>query len=815
MPGNLDVALRIRADLSRAQQGLRELDRRLDGITASGRQAGRSMAGTARQVDRLDDAAGGASRRLTALRGGFVALGGLAAVRVLGDLVDGVARAGIELERLESRFRFATGSIAAGARELNFVRGEAARLGIDFGAAANAYSGLAAAAKGTRLTLEDTRQIFLGVAEAARVMGLDAEQTNGALLALEQILSKGKVSAEELRGQLGERLPGAFQIAARAMGVTTAELDRMLARGELVAEEFLPRFAAELRATFADDVPDAARTAAAEFARLANAIEELEQAVARSGLLALLGEAARLVAEILDRIGQGRRQGDLLGQFEELLELRGTTVPQPDSEAGRALMARIGARMDELETFLGQLSAEEAQLAAQLRDAFAARNAPLGDLINEFIARSANAPGRRLATDGAPAPAAAPAPDSESAAEKAAERAQQRIVAIEREEIDARLRLQQDFIALSLRREQRRIDEINALEQAGAVGGQAAERVRTAVRARGVAERARLASEAAAKELAREREITDAVKREHEARTRAADRARGELAVLERALLDPYERAVAEVRAWEAETVAAFERAGLSAEEYGETVAETVAERLARAAEEEAERRLRASTDWRAGAVRALRDYAAAATSAQVDAESATVSALGTMEDALVEFVTKGKVSFRSLTDSIVSDLARIAVQRSITGPLAGALGGLFGGGSQGGLSGSLIGRALAHGGGVVGDLRRYRTGVDPGVFAGARRYHRGGIVDGLRPEEIPIIARRGETIRTPEQERALASREAPRVEINFVNRGTAQREAGPPQTHFDGERLVIGVVVDDLDRGGPIRRSLQSLGVR
>ena len=59
-------------------------------------------------------------------------------------------------------------------------------------------------------------------------MHLSAYESEGAFKALEQMLSKGKVSAEELRGQLGERIPGAFQIAARAMGMTTSELDKFM-----------------------------------------------------------------------------------------------------------------------------------------------------------------------------------------------------------------------------------------------------------------------------------------------------------------------------------------------------------------------------------------------------------------------------------------------------------------------------------------------------------------------------------------------------------------------------------------------------------
>jgi tape measure domain-containing protein len=73
---------------------------------------------------------------------------------------------------------------------------------------------------------------------------------DGVFLALGQMISKGKVQAEELRGQLGERLPGAFNLAARAMGVTTAQLDDMLKKGQVTAEDMLPKLAAVLKDEF-------------------------------------------------------------------------------------------------------------------------------------------------------------------------------------------------------------------------------------------------------------------------------------------------------------------------------------------------------------------------------------------------------------------------------------------------------------------------------------------------------------------------------------------------------------------------------------
>jgi TP901 family phage tail tape measure protein/lambda family phage tail tape measure protein len=62
------------------------------------------------------------------------------------------------------------------------------------------------------------------------------------------------------------------------------------------------------------------------------------------------------------------------------------------------------------------------------------------------------------------------------------------------------------------------------------------------------------------------------------------------------------------------------------------------------------------------------------------DIEAATVSAFSGMTDAIVEFVTTGKVNFTSLADSILKDLARIAVRETITSPLAAGIKGLISG---------------------------------------------------------------------------------------------------------------------------------------
>lgn len=82
-----------------------------------------------------------------------------------------------------------------------------------------------------------------------------------------------------------------------------------------------------------------------------------------------------------------------------------------------------------------------------------------------------------------------------------------------------------------------------------------------------------------------------------------------------------------------------------------------------------------AQADWGNGASAAWDNYVDEARNAAGQVESAIGSALGGLEDVFVKFVTTGKLSFSDLANSIIADLARIAVKQAITG----LLGSMFG----------------------------------------------------------------------------------------------------------------------------------------
>lgn len=84
---------------------------------------------------------------------------------------------------------------------------------------------------------------------------------------------------------------------------------------------------------------------------------------------------------------------------------------------------------------------------------------------------------------------------------------------------------------------------------------------------------------------------------------------------------------------------------------------------------------LKKNQDWSVGATRALQNYQFEAMNLAQQLENVTRNTFKGMEDALVSFVMTGKLDFKSLANSIIADMIRINIQRSVTGPLAGILG--------------------------------------------------------------------------------------------------------------------------------------------
>ncbi len=101
------------------------------------------------------------------------------------------------------------------------------------------FTSLTASVIGAGMSVDDAQKAFLAIASGIRGTGGSLEDMKSAMRAVSQVFSKGKVSAEELRQQLGERLPGAFTLFAESMDKTPAELDKALEQGKVTLEDFM------------------------------------------------------------------------------------------------------------------------------------------------------------------------------------------------------------------------------------------------------------------------------------------------------------------------------------------------------------------------------------------------------------------------------------------------------------------------------------------------------------------------------------------------------------------------------------------------
>jgi len=254
----------------------------------------RKMTDLNNQVDKT-------SRRFTEINSAITSMAGAISLVGVAALTKDMLGAGLQLEKLNKLFNAATGSASLGGREFEYIRDLSEKMGLSFVDSAQSYGKFTAAMRGTSMEGEQGRKVFEAVSGATTALGLSADETSGVFNALQQMISKGKVQAEELRGQLGERLPGAFKLAADAMGVSTAELDKMLQKGEVVASDLLPKLAEQLNKTYGVAATEGAKSAAAELNRMNNAMFDAK-AAAGAALIPALTDIAKAMVPIVQKV---------------------------------------------------------------------------------------------------------------------------------------------------------------------------------------------------------------------------------------------------------------------------------------------------------------------------------------------------------------------------------------------------------------------------------------------------------------------------------------------------------------------------------
>lgn len=677
----------------------------------------------------------------------------------------------MQLERLDKSFTAIYGSAATARQQLEFVRETSTAMGQEFYSAADAARTFFAAGQGTTLSGQ-LNEIYAGFSKAGAALGLSSDDMQGIFLALGQSMSKSKVQAEELRGQIGERLPGAFQVAAKAMGVSTAELDKMMADGELLAEDLLPRMAEVLEQQYGAAAESAADTVQGAVNRMSTAWTDFKAGIldsepvvnalnaiteALNGINAAMGakEAGedltkRMLADEGYRSHRSwyERDGTLWGVFSKREMVYDFTEKQKADYAGyEKSQAAVDKYIKEMEAreekVLGNFRSAAAELA---KKTYEGQAKALKELRDDRI-KAAREAASLLADPGEADKLIAEAnaqyqrdmaaldkrfSGPKSAGQKIQEKVQRQVAGFA--EDTRQLLAQVESLRQSLDAAGGNLDSVE-MAQAKAEAGLAKKMASNSWQA--VAQADPLAYE---RRIALERE-----KIQLESRQKIAEIEKDFLDDARETLNGGYEQ----------------ERAALDAK-Y-ELYKKHVTDKSLVDQWYEKERR-KIDKGGFAGIQRAADDMLESSTDWAEQMGGLYTSTMDGLIDSTMRWVNGSKNAFADVANSFANMLLKMALQASMTGigqSILGGLGGMFGGtysGGQvatmesngmrfsGGNSGWLNGVHGHHRGGIVGiSAPSFTRSLPAAAFYGAPRFHAGGGLFG--PGEYPAVLLRGERV--------------------------------------------------------------------
>jgi tape measure domain-containing protein len=195
-------------------------------------------------------------KTLNGLKQSFLNFAGAIGISLgLGKFVSMLKDTALQLDTAQNVLKNVSNSTVEYAESLSFLRKISNDYGQDLIVLTNNFAQFRAAARDSGLQIGQLRDIYDSLAKAAGAYHMSADRTNDMMNAVTQMFSKGKVAAEELRRQLGNSLPGAFNIMAKAAQMagkttngTTAELEEAMRKGEILAKDVMPAFATVLNA---------------------------------------------------------------------------------------------------------------------------------------------------------------------------------------------------------------------------------------------------------------------------------------------------------------------------------------------------------------------------------------------------------------------------------------------------------------------------------------------------------------------------------------------------------------------------------------
>ncbi|WNT48330.1 tail length tape measure protein [Salmonella phage SPLA5a] len=231
-----------------------------------------------------------------------------------------VVKAGQFFQGMEATMLMVSDSSEEAGKRMKFVRDQSYRLGLDLKIASQGYTQMAIAADGV-LSKSQNDELFKAFSEYSTALQVDPVKYQRGITAIQQMMGKGQIMAEELKQQLAEGIPGSLQVfikaSQEAFNDSTIDVTKMLdmmQKGELKAAKVLP-FVAKYYSEAANKggaLQKALQGNRVAMQRLTLTWMDFQNKVFQSGFGDELTSAFNELAKILDSNGELAQN---LGQF--------------------------------------------------------------------------------------------------------------------------------------------------------------------------------------------------------------------------------------------------------------------------------------------------------------------------------------------------------------------------------------------------------------------------------------------------------------------------------------------------------------------
>ena len=211
------------------------------------------------------------------------------------SLASSFLQANINMDKFRAGLLASTGSAEVAAQQFQWLKNVSEELGTSFSGSRQQFMMFASTANSLGYGTNQIRNMYYEIAKGQSALGMSQDDAEGMTRALTQMLSKGKVMSEELKGQLAERVPGAVAIMAKAItGGDIPKLFKMMEDGALDSKEAVWKF---LQVMNSSEGMKLAKLAQADslmafINRFGNAWQDLMDAIGQAG-------AKKIIQDIL------------------------------------------------------------------------------------------------------------------------------------------------------------------------------------------------------------------------------------------------------------------------------------------------------------------------------------------------------------------------------------------------------------------------------------------------------------------------------------------------------------------------------------